>query len=190
MIGTITLLPIAVIEGRGASARGFGEAPSALEAFLSVAGGTLPADDGRHAGEAGDGSAPDIAAAVRTELAIGDGDRDAAGRVSLAFDWNFVSAESVADNLPGRNDYALLTITDGTLSRAITLADAREIGLGASGWRTTTVDLGALLPLGDPPLFLAYLAGVPFWWTLGLWPQQLLIVVILQSRLARRIAVS
>lgn len=139
---------IAVIEGRGASARGFGEAPSAIEAFLSVAGGTLPADDGRHAGEAGDGSAPDTAAAVRTELAIGDGDRDAAGRVSLAFDWNFVSAESVADNLPGRNDYALLTITDGTRSRAITLADAREIGLGASGWRTTTVDLGALLPLG------------------------------------------
>ncbi len=29
---------------------------------------------------------------------------------------------------------------------------------------------GALLPIGDPPLFLGYLRGVPFLWTLGLWP--------------------
>lgn len=29
---------------------------------------------------------------------------------------------------------------------------------------------GCLLPLGDPPLFLGYLKGVPFFWTLGLWP--------------------
>lgn len=28
---------------------------------------------------------------------------------------------------------------------------------------------GCLLPIGDPPLFLGYLAGVDFWWTLGLW---------------------
>jgi Na+/H+ antiporter NhaD/arsenite permease-like protein len=28
---------------------------------------------------------------------------------------------------------------------------------------------GALLPIGDPPLFLGYLQGVNFWWTLGLW---------------------
>lgn len=28
---------------------------------------------------------------------------------------------------------------------------------------------GCLLPTGDPPLFLGYLAGVPFTWTLGLW---------------------
>jgi Na+/H+ antiporter NhaD/arsenite permease-like protein len=27
---------------------------------------------------------------------------------------------------------------------------------------------GALLPIGDPPLFLGYLKGVPFFWTLGL----------------------
>ncbi|MBG85188.1 MAG: sodium:proton antiporter [Phycisphaerae bacterium] len=32
---------------------------------------------------------------------------------------------------------------------------------------------GALLPIGDPPLFLGYLSGVPFFWTLGLWPQWL-----------------
>ena len=29
---------------------------------------------------------------------------------------------------------------------------------------------GSLLPVGDPPLFLGYLFGVPFFWTLQLWP--------------------
>ena len=28
---------------------------------------------------------------------------------------------------------------------------------------------GCLLPIGDPPLFLGYLAGIPFFWTLNLW---------------------
>ncbi len=32
---------------------------------------------------------------------------------------------------------------------------------------------GCLLPIGDPPLFLGYLRGVPFFWTLGLWPEWL-----------------
>ena len=30
---------------------------------------------------------------------------------------------------------------------------------------------GCLLPIGDPPLFLGYLAGVEFTWTLGLWEE-------------------
>ena len=30
---------------------------------------------------------------------------------------------------------------------------------------------GLLTPLGDPPLFLGFLNGVPFFWTLRLWPQ-------------------
>ena len=34
---------------------------------------------------------------------------------------------------------------------------------------------GMLTPLGDPPLFLGYLEGVPFTWTLRLWPQWLLL---------------
>jgi Na+/H+ antiporter NhaD/arsenite permease-like protein len=38
---------------------------------------------------------------------------------------------------------------------------------------------GMLTPLGDPPLFLGYLAGVPFTWTLQLWPQWALMLVIL-----------
>lgn len=32
---------------------------------------------------------------------------------------------------------------------------------------------GCLLPIGDPPLFLGYLRGVNFLWTLNLWPQWL-----------------
>jgi Na+/H+ antiporter NhaD/arsenite permease-like protein len=32
---------------------------------------------------------------------------------------------------------------------------------------------GCLLPIGDPPLFLGYLRGVYFTWTLGLWPMWL-----------------
>jgi Na+/H+ antiporter NhaD/arsenite permease-like protein len=32
---------------------------------------------------------------------------------------------------------------------------------------------GLLTPLGDPPLFLGFLKGVPFGWTLRLWPQWL-----------------
>ena len=34
---------------------------------------------------------------------------------------------------------------------------------------------GLLTPLGDPPLFLGFLKGVPFGWTLGLWPQWLFV---------------
>jgi Na+/H+ antiporter NhaD/arsenite permease-like protein len=35
---------------------------------------------------------------------------------------------------------------------------------------------GMLTPLGDPPLFLGYLQGVPFVWTFRLWPHWLLMV--------------
>jgi Na+/H+ antiporter NhaD/arsenite permease-like protein len=38
---------------------------------------------------------------------------------------------------------------------------------------------GLLTPLGDPPLFLGFLRGVPFAWTLRLWPQWLLTVGLL-----------
>ncbi len=34
---------------------------------------------------------------------------------------------------------------------------------------------GCLLPIGDPPLFLGYLQGVSFFWTLGLWPEWLFV---------------
>ena len=38
---------------------------------------------------------------------------------------------------------------------------------------------GCLLPIGDPPLFLGYLKGVPFLWTFILWPQWLTMCVLL-----------
>lgn len=38
---------------------------------------------------------------------------------------------------------------------------------------------GLLTPLGDPPLLLGYLKGVPFEWTLRLWPQWLTVNAIL-----------
>jgi Na+/H+ antiporter NhaD/arsenite permease-like protein len=40
---------------------------------------------------------------------------------------------------------------------------------------------GCLTPLGDPPLFLGYLRGVPFTWTLSLWLPWLLLVLLLLS---------
>jgi Na+/H+ antiporter NhaD/arsenite permease-like protein len=38
---------------------------------------------------------------------------------------------------------------------------------------------GSLTPLGDPPLFLGFLHGVPFFWTFKLFPQMGFVVVIL-----------
>ena len=38
---------------------------------------------------------------------------------------------------------------------------------------------GLLTPLGDPPLFLGFLKGVPFEWTLGLWKQWMVANVLL-----------
>jgi Na+/H+ antiporter NhaD/arsenite permease-like protein len=38
---------------------------------------------------------------------------------------------------------------------------------------------GLLTPLGDPPLFLGFLKGVPFEWTLGLWKQWLVANILL-----------
>jgi Na+/H+ antiporter NhaD/arsenite permease-like protein len=38
---------------------------------------------------------------------------------------------------------------------------------------------GMLTPLGDPPLFLGYLQGVPFTWTFRLWREWLLMSVVL-----------
>ncbi len=38
---------------------------------------------------------------------------------------------------------------------------------------------GSLLPIGDPPLFLGFLRGVPFFWTFNLWFEWLTALVIL-----------
>jgi Na+/H+ antiporter NhaD/arsenite permease-like protein len=38
---------------------------------------------------------------------------------------------------------------------------------------------GSLTPLGDPPLFLGFLRGVPFFWTFALFPQMITAIVVL-----------
>ena len=38
---------------------------------------------------------------------------------------------------------------------------------------------GTLLPIGDPPLFLGYLEGVPFFWTFGLWVEWAVACILL-----------
>jgi Na+/H+ antiporter NhaD/arsenite permease-like protein len=38
---------------------------------------------------------------------------------------------------------------------------------------------GLLTPLGDPPLYIGLMRGVPFTWTLGLWPQWLFVCAML-----------
>ncbi|MFN3159648.1 MAG: sodium:proton antiporter [Rubinisphaera brasiliensis] len=38
---------------------------------------------------------------------------------------------------------------------------------------------GCLLPIGDPPLFLGFLRGVDFFWTLQLWPQWLFVNLVI-----------
>lgn len=38
---------------------------------------------------------------------------------------------------------------------------------------------GSLTPLGDPPLFLGYLKGVPFTWTFGLFPEMIFAITCL-----------
>ncbi|HSV95497.1 MAG TPA: sodium:proton antiporter [Spirochaetota bacterium] len=40
---------------------------------------------------------------------------------------------------------------------------------------------GTLTPLGDPPLFLGFLQGVPFFWTFKILPEMLVIVTILMA---------
>jgi Na+/H+ antiporter NhaD/arsenite permease-like protein len=40
---------------------------------------------------------------------------------------------------------------------------------------------GSLTPLGDPPLFLGFLQGVPFFWTLQLLPETVLLVAFLSA---------
>lgn len=63
--------------------------------------------------------------------------------------------------------------------------------LRANAWRKDTAHVfiffiflvsnigGALTPLGDPPLFLGFLKGVPFFWTLNLFPTMFFCVIYL-----------
>ena len=80
---------------------------------------------------------------MRTTLSLGAGDV-ASGRITVSFDWNFVSAEQASSGL---NDYAVFTVTDGTVSRVFTLADARNTVESSNGWRTSVFDVGSAFTL-------------------------------------------
>jgi Na+/H+ antiporter NhaD/arsenite permease-like protein len=86
---------------------------------------------------------------------------------------------------PGSNTFllalgAVLTNVAGTTGAAMLLI---RPFLKANHTRSSRVHLvvffilivancgGCLTPLGDPPLFLGFLRGVPFQWTLGLWKE-------------------
>ncbi|MCU0838515.1 MAG: Ig-like domain-containing protein, partial [Rhodospirillales bacterium] len=131
----------------GSSGRGPEILTSAIERFLELPGGALPDDTGAFAGEQGDGSEANTGAAIRSRIGLTGADAGPGGTLSLSFDWNFISAETVADNAPGSNDFALFSISDGTTVRAFTLADARSTGFGASGWRTSSFEVSGVFAL-------------------------------------------
>ena len=82
---------------------------------------------------------------------------------------------------------AVLASFMGTTGAAMLLV--RPV-MRANAWRKSQVHViifliflvanigGLLTPLGDPPLYLGFLKGVPFQWTLGLFPQWIVAVVL------------
>ena len=122
-----------------------GSHAAAIESYLSsdvMLGGRplikLPSDPVAN-------SSPTTGSATRTLLSLGSDDV-VDGRITLSFDWNFVSAETApaATNL---NDYAVFTVTDGSSSRVFKLADARGTITPSEGWRTSMFDLGSAFTL-------------------------------------------
>ncbi|QNT69883.1 Ig-like domain-containing protein [Defluviicoccus vanus] len=112
-----------------------------LQEYLGLSSNSLPKDLGDGSGAA---STAVSGSAIKTELTFTSADLNAQGKLIVSFDWNFLSAESVPSGLPGFNDYAIFTVSDGTTFKVLTLTDARETGLNASGWRTSTYDLTSL----------------------------------------------
>ncbi|MFO1152087.1 MAG: Ig-like domain-containing protein [Rhodospirillales bacterium] len=123
-----------------------GHGNSPIEQYLGLAVDALPADDGKHSHQRGDASDASAASAMKTTLQLGTEDLTPEGKVLISFDWNFLSAEQVAANQPGANDFAVFTVSSGAGGHSVVLvlSDSRETGLGASGWRTSTYDLTAV----------------------------------------------
>ena len=123
-----------------------GHGNSPIEQYLGLPADALPADDGRHSLQKGDGTEASAASAMKTTIRLGAADLNAEGKLLVCFDWNFLSAEQVVANKPGANDFAVFTVSSGAggHSAVLVLSDARETGLGASGWRTSTYDLTAV----------------------------------------------
>ncbi|MBK8174270.1 MAG: tandem-95 repeat protein [Rhodospirillales bacterium] len=133
------LAQMAVFQGQGASA-------AAIEAYLSndvIFGGQplvrLPSDSDLTSAKTG--------SATRTHLALTANDV-VDSHILLSFDWNFVA--NAAERLAGTsNDFAVLTVTDGTTTRVYKLSDARATSWGESGWRTSVLDVTHDFALGS-----------------------------------------
>lgn len=82
---------------------------------------------------------------MRTTLSLSAAD-GIDGHTTFSFDWNFVSGETEAGNTP-HNDYAVFTVTDGTVARVFTLADALGTTGASDGWRTSVFDVGSAFTL-------------------------------------------
>lgn len=101
--------------------------------------------------------------------------------------------ETPARGRPGSN--ALFLLTGAVLANVLGTTGASVVLirplLRANGWRQHKMPIcvffiflvsnmgGMLTPLGDPPLFLGYLRGVPFFWTWKLLPVWSLAVIFL-----------
>jgi VCBS repeat-containing protein len=122
-----------------------GHGNSPIEQYLGLPADALPADQGRHSNQKGDGSDASAASAMKTTVRLSAADLDAEGKLLVCFDWNFLSAEEVAPSQQGANDFAVFTVSSGAGGHSVVLvlSDSRETGLGASGWRTSTYDLTA-----------------------------------------------
>ncbi len=122
-----------------------GHGNSPIEQYLGLSPDALPADTGAHARQRGDGSDATAGSAMKTTVRLGAADLTTEGKLLVCFDWNFLSAEQIAANAPGANDFAVFTVSSGAGGHSVVLvlSDSRETGLGASGWRTSTYDLTA-----------------------------------------------
>ena len=108
----------------------------------------------------------------------------------------------IAGSIAGttRNNVIMLAIGTllaswvGTTGAAMLLI---RLVLRANSWRKSRTHIvvffiflvanmgGCLTPLGDPPLFLGYLRGVPFFWTMGsIWPLLVVNAIILLAAFA------
>jgi VCBS repeat-containing protein len=122
-----------------------GSNAAAIESYLSsdvMQGGRplikLPSDPVAN-------TSPSTGSATRTLLSLGPDDV-VEGRITLSFDWNFVSAET-APKVTDLNDYAVFTVTDGSSFRVFKLADARGTIAPSEGWRTSVFELGSAFAL-------------------------------------------
>lgn len=92
-----------------------------------------------------DNSSPTTGSATRILVSLGSDDV-VDGRITLSFDWNFISAET-GPALTGLNDYAVFTVTDGSSFRIFKLADSRGTTAPSEGWKTSVFDLGSTFVL-------------------------------------------